>query len=453
MSARPATVALAPARRVAYAALRRVFEQGAYADRAFHGLAEDLPARDRALSMRLTFGAVQRRATLDHVMGELVARPIARLQPPVRAALRLGLYELLYLSGAPARAVVADAVELAKHAGVGPGGAGLVNAVLRRAAREGGALLAALGDESPQRAAVLHSVPLWLAEMWWAQLGPEVARAQLAAVNRPAESALRANALVIDTDELAQRLPVAAHRDPLLSEALVLEDAFDAHGSPLWHDGAFMPQSRAAMLPAHVLAPRPGEHVLDLCAAPGGKTTQLAALMEDRGEVVAVERHPGRARALVETARRMRAASVRVVVADATEPAPPASSADGAYDAVLVDPPCSGLGTLDARPDLRWRVDPTATAALAREQVAMLAAGAQALRPGGRLVYSTCTISAAENEFVISALLEHRSDFVVEDLGARWPAYRHPNDPHHLLTLPDRDATAGFFVAGLRRVR
>jgi len=244
-----------------------VFEDGAYADRALHGEAKRLDARDRALAMRLAYGAVQRRGTLDHLIEQLAERPAAALDPPLLAALRLGLYELLYLRGAPDYAVVADVVELAKaHARAGHG---LVNAVLRRAAREGpDALLAALADDTPQHAAVMHSHPEWIARLWWHALGAEQARALMAADNEPLEVALRANTLVTDAATLAGQLPVRTQPDPAIPEALVLDEPFDVHGSQLWQAGAFHAQSRAAMRVAHALAPRPGERVLDLCAAP-----------------------------------------------------------------------------------------------------------------------------------------------------------------------------------------
>ena len=207
-----------------------------------------------------------------------------------------------------------------------------------------------------------------------------------------------------------------------------------------------MPQSRAAMAVARVLAPRAGERVLDLCAAPGGKTTHLAALMEDRGEVVAVERHRGRAAALERTAQRMGTSCVTVRVADATEPQEP-----GAYDRVLVDPPCSDLGTLASRPDARWRKTPDQPERLARTQGAILRAGADALAPAGTLVYSTCTISPTENERVIAEFLADRPEFEADDLRRDAPVWQHPSVPSYLQTLPHRDGTEGFFIARLRR--
>jgi 16S rRNA (cytosine967-C5)-methyltransferase len=424
---------VSPARRCAYAVLVRVFEHGAYADEALRAQAQAqaLSGRERALAMRLAYGAIQRRATLDHVIGELAERDVGRIDPPLLNALRLGLYELLYLQGSPAYATVAQAVELAKLQA--RAGHGLVNAVLRRAAREGpAALLGALPEDTPERAALKHSHPAWVARLWWQTLGPEQARELMAADNEPAEVAVRANTLVADPDALAGRLPVASHRDPRLPEAIVLEEPFDLHASPLWVEGALSAQSRAAMLVSRALAPEAGERVLDLCAAPGGKTTHLAALMQGRGEVVAVERDRRRAGVLARTAERMHAGIVRVEVADAAQP-----RAEAPFDRVLVDPPCSGLGTLQARPDLRWRIQEDAIGTLARRQREILDAGASAVRPGGLLVYSTCTISPDENERVIAAFLESRPEFVPDGEAQQ--------------TLPHRDRTAGFFIARLRR--
>ncbi len=196
------------------------------------------------------------------------------------------------------------------------------------------------------------------------------------------------------------------------------------------------------------LDPKPGERVLDLCAAPGGKSTHLAALMGDEGEVLAVERNTARAAQLRDTARRLHARCVRVEVADATSPRP-----EGAvFDRVLVDPPCSGLGTLQSRADLRWRVTPKHVQEMADVQAAILAAGARALRPGGVLVYSTCTISPAENERQIERFLERSTHFALDDLTHEQQIHTHPRAPKLLLTMPHRDHTAGFFIARMRRM-
>jgi 16S rRNA (cytosine967-C5)-methyltransferase len=421
---------VAPARRCAYLVLRRVFEDGAYADRALHGEAKQLDPRDRALAMRLVYGTVQRKGTLDYLIEHLAERPPDRLDARLLAALRLGLYELLYLGGAPDHAVVADGVELAK--GGARGGHGLVNAVLRRGAREGPALLAQLSDETPEQAAIKHSHPEWIARLWWEELGASDARALMAYDNEPGEVALRANTLLTDAATLASELPVPTHADEGLPEALVLEASFDAHDSPAWRAGAFLAQSRAAMRVARALDPQPGERVLDLCAAPGGKSTHLAALMGGEGEVVAVERNARRAGMLTRTAQRLHVPNIRVAVADAADERP-----EGAvFDRVLVDPPCSGLGTLQARADLRWRVTEENVREMVPMQASILAAGAAAVRPGGVLVYSTCTISPTENELQIAAFLDAHPDFRRDDF---------------MMTLPHRDHTAGFFIARLHR--
>jgi 16S rRNA (cytosine967-C5)-methyltransferase len=436
MPASPTTRArgsVSPARTCALRVVRRVFEQGAYADRALASEATGLDPRDRALAMALSFGTVQRRATLDHIAAQLVKRPLGRLDAPVLAIVRLGLFELSYLGGAADYAVVNEMVELAKQQY--PHGAGLVNAVLRRGAREGPGMLERLDDDTAEAAAVLHSVPGWLASKWWEELGAEEARVLLRVVNEPAESALRVNTLVASAEDVRTALPVPSRpvgvRGVDLPEALVLDGRFDVQGSELWGAGAVQPQSRASMLVSRMLAPEPGQRVLDLCAAPGGKTTHLAALMGDLGEIVAIERHPGRAAALERTAARLGAASVRVEVGDAA-----AVRGDGPFHRVLVDPPCSGLGTLQSRPDLRWRARPEAIEELAALQARILAAGADALAPGGALVYSVCTISREEGEGVIERFLSKHADFGMDEV---------------LQLLPHRDRTDGFFIARLLR--
>jgi 16S rRNA (cytosine967-C5)-methyltransferase len=437
--------ALTPARRCAFAVVRRVFEQGAYADRALTAEAAQLERRERALAMQIAYGTIQRRATLDHVAQALVDRRLDRLQPGVLAALRIGLFQLLFLDGVADHAAVTQSVELAKESSRGAGG--LVNAVLRRATREGASLLAGLDDSTPAGAALLHSVPEWLAEMWWEELGPSSAVALLRRINEPAESALRVNTLATSVDELRAALAVPHHPAHALPEGVVLEAPFDVQSSPLWRDGLLMAQSRASMLVARIVDPKPGERVLDLCAAPGGKTTHLAALMENDGEILAAEHHPGRAEALERTAARMRAACVEVRVADAEDPV-----GEG-FDRVLVDPPCSGLGTLQSRPDLRWRASPDQIAELAELQSRILAAGAAATAPGGALVYSVCTISRREAWGVVERFLARDGGFTLEDLGSCYPDWRDPDHPEVLQLLPHRDLTDGFFIARLRGAR
>ena len=437
---------VSPARACAFTVLRRVFEQDAYTDRAFAAEARELDPRDRALAMAISYGAVQRRATLDHVAGRLLSRPLRGLDAPVIAVLRLGLIQILYLDGIADHAAVHESVELAKRSR--PAASGLVNAVLRRATTEGREILAGLHDRDPDAAALLHSVPVWLARRWWAELGADDARALLEAINRPPESAVRVNTLVAGVEEVARRLDVTVTAAPGIPEGLVLGGAFDAERSGAWSEGAIMPQSRGSMLVSRALAPAAGERLLDLCAAPGAKTTHLAALTEDDGEIVAVERHPGRADSLRRTCRRMRAGSVRVLTADAV------GYTDGRpFDRVLVDPPCSGLGTLQSRPDLRWRASAESIDELAGVQRRILATAANATRPGGTLVYSVCTISQEEGPRQVQRFLQEHPDFEARDLAAELSPWAAAGIGGALQLRPDRDRTDGFFIARLGRLR
>jgi 16S rRNA (cytosine967-C5)-methyltransferase len=442
-----------PARECALKVVRRVFEHGAYADRALHAEARELEPRERALAGALVYGTVQRRATLDAFAATLVNRSLNRLEAPVLAALRLGLFQILFLGGVADHAAVNETVALVKP--LSPGGAGLTNAVLRRATREGAAWLASLRDDTPADAAVAHSIPAWLAERWFDELGAESARALMAAVNRPAETALRVNPLVAQVQEVIAELPLGSRPAPGLPEALVLDGAFDAFGSPLWERGALMPQSRGSMLVARALAPPAGAALLDLCAAPGAKTTHLAALGARR--VIAVERNPRRAERLKETAARMRAAAVAVRELDAaivgSPVAPVGLGPEDRFDGVLVDPPCSGLGTLQSRPDIRWHAGPEQIEELAALQARILAAGARATRPGGALVYSVCTISKAEGERVVEDFLLAHRDFAPEPLGPRHPEFAAAAQGPYLQLRPDRDGTDGFFIARLLRAQ
>jgi 16S rRNA (cytosine967-C5)-methyltransferase len=431
---------VSPARACAYRVIRRVFEGGAYADRMLHAESRELDPRERSFAMALAYTAVQRRATLDHVIGQLAGRPLRQLEPAVLATLRLGLTQLLLLGGVAEHAAVDESVRLAKLDA--PRAAGLVNAVMRRATRDGAEILAALDDTTPERAALLRSVPVWIARLWFDELGAEQARALLVAVNQPPESALRVNTLVATVEDARARLPVAAAPAPGLPYGLVLDGPFDAHGSELWAEGAIMPQSRGSMTPAHVLDPQPGERVLDLCSAPGAKSTQLAALVGRDGAVVCVERNPRRADGLRRTLRRMHVDAATVSVGDAAERL---DATGQPFDRVLVDPPCSGLGTLQSRPDLRWRTSPERVIETAALQARILAAGAAAVRPGGTLVYSVCTISHAEGKEVAERFLAGDGDFVPDPFEGCDPG------TSHLQLLPHLVGTDGFFVARFRR--
>jgi 16S rRNA (cytosine967-C5)-methyltransferase len=398
---------VAPARKAAYEVLLRVAEEGAYADRALRTASEGLDDRDRALARQLAFGSVQRQRTLDHAIQTLGKRPVRKLDPPVLAALRLGTYQLGYLGGVPRYAAVNESVELVRRARL-ERAVPFTNAVLRRVSEGIAPLLAGL-PEGPLK----HSYPDWVWDVWRRDLGEEGAIALMRAQNEPPETVVRLVRGEIEGEPTD--IPGAWRVDRVDDQALA--------------EGRIWPQSRGSQLAGLCVGSQVGDRVLDLCAAPGGKATMLA------GDVVAVEVNEARARELEENVRTLGAANVRVVQADGLA-LPPALTD---FDRTLVDAPCSGLGVLAARPDLRWRSAP-----LPELQLGLLRAAAERTRAGGTIVYSVCTVNADEAEGVIDA-----SGLEIEPIEG-WAQFRHPSRPEFLQTLPHVHGTSGFFVARLR---
>jgi 16S rRNA (cytosine967-C5)-methyltransferase len=401
--------AVSPARRAAYEVLLRVFEQDAYADRAFRSAAEGLDERERAFAQRLAYGSVQRARTLDHAIDTLGRRPVRKLDPPVRASLRLGAYQLGYTDTA-SHAAVNESVELVRGARL-ERAVPFTNAVMRRLSDGVSQLLDSL-PEGPLR----ESYPDWIHEVFVRVLGEEGALALMQAMNEPLETVVRLVRGEPPADAEETDVP-DAYRVDRVDEALVA-------------DGRIWPQSRGSQLAGLCVDSQDGERVLDLCAAPGGKTGQL------RGDVTAVEIDPARARELRQNLAAMGRDDVDVVEADGTALPP---ELDG-FDHALVDAPCSGLGVLAQRPDLRWRANP-----LPELQLGLLRSAAERVRPGGSIVYSVCTINPDECEAIVDA-----SGLDVLPLGEDWPAFAHPSRPEFLFTLPHVHRTSGFFVARLR---
>lgn len=398
---------LQTARAAAYEVVLRVFEQDAYADRAFRSAAATLNPRDRAFAQRLAYGTVQRVRTLDHAIEQLGRRAVRKLDPPVRAALRLGAYQLAYADGVPAHAAVNESVELVRRAGLERAVA-FTNAVMRRLGEGIRPLIDAL-PEGPLK----HSYPDWVADVWIRDFGGDEALALMRVQNEAPETVVR----LVRGDPPGEPTDIpGAYRVDHLDELALAE-------------GRVWPQSRGSQLAGLIVGAREGDRTLDLCAAPGGKATQLA------GEVVAVEIHEGRARELEQNVRLLGAPNVTVVNADAR--ALPEELTG--FDRVLVDAPCSGLGVLAARPDLRWRARP-----LPDLQLELLRVAAERVRPGGTIVYAVCTMNADENEAVVDA-----SGLRVRALGEEWPSFAHPRRPEFLLTLPHLHRTSGFFIARL----
>jgi 16S rRNA (cytosine967-C5)-methyltransferase len=406
--------------------------------------------RDRALAGEIATGTLRWQGAIDHVIEAYAGRPIARLDREIVAILRISAFQLLHLDRVPASAVVDDAVQMAKRAGK-RSASGFVNALLRRISRERTRL--PLPTEPPiELLSTTLSHPRWLAARWLDRYGVDAATAWAEFDNGPAPLTLRANTMKASRDDLASALRAAGvDTEParFAPDGLVVTGA-NPLLTPLAHGGAFVVQDEASQLVGVYAEARPGERVLDACASPGGKTTQMAAAMGDRGVIVAADVRGRRVELLARTVGASGARSIRIVQADARQPPPFADT----FDLVLIDAPCSGLGTIRRDPDVRWRRREADLAPLAAAQRDMLERLAATVRPGGRLVYATCSSEPDENDAVVAAFLDAHPEFerVVPAPFERDPKLRALLDANGALhTLPFRDRLEAFYAVSLKR--
>lgn len=450
---------IAPARVAAYDVLRAVGSGRADLPGALARVRTTLAdERDRALAGEIATGTLRWQGAFDSIVSAFANRPASRLDPEVLDILRLTIFQLLHLDRIPASAAVNDAVQLARKAGK-TSASGLVNAVLRRVSRERRHLPLPPRPGNPgsdpvaARAylSIALSHPGWLIDRWAERHGFEAAEAWALFDNAPARLTLRANMLRTTREALADTL--ATHGVDTEATRFAPHGLAVRSGNPLLtpiaHDGLFLVQDEASQLVGVFAAPRPGERVLDACASPGGKTTQMAAQIGN-GTIVAADVRGRRVDLLVDTVRRTGAGGVRIVRADGRSGLPFQAS----FDAVLLDAPCSGLGTLRRDPDIRWRRTAADLPALADTQLAMLSQAAGVLRPGGRLIYSTCSSEPEENEGVVERFLEARPDFSLAPADAL-PELVRPfvGEAGHFQTLPFRDQLEAFFAAMLVKTK
>jgi 16S rRNA (cytosine967-C5)-methyltransferase len=440
--------AVSRARGAAFEVLRRVEEEGAFAAPLLAGLPDELSAEDRSLCYELTLGVLRRQLWLDRALEHFAGRKSEKLDAPVRRALRLGLYQLRFLTRVPARAAVNESVNLVHAARLRSAGT-FVNAVLRRAAREPEYDPASEIEDPLEKISVETSHPAWLVARWVEAFGREEAEGFARANNASAPAAFRVNTLNTNSDALIEELRDAGLQ---LAPSRVAPGAWRVEGGAgagallrrLASEGKVYLQDEASQLVAHVLGASAGERVLDACAAPGSKTTHAAALAGDDALIVAGDLYEHRLRTVAETCARLGVRSVRVVALDAERALP---FADGAFDRVLVDAPCTGTGTLRHNPEIRWRLALENIRELSEVQSRILQEAARVVRPGGRLVYSTCSVEREENEEVIDKFLNTHAEF------SRLTAT--PAPPEILLpsgaarTWPQKDDVDGFFVAAL----
>jgi 16S rRNA (cytosine967-C5)-methyltransferase len=391
-----------------------------------------LSPRDRAFVTDLVYGTVRFQRRLDDLLAPHGRRPIRRLDPPVRAALRIGAHQLVH--GVPAHAAVSATVDAAPSRA-----RGYVNAVLRA--------LSTSGPPWPEPAseAVALSYPDWIVVRLGADLGEGDARDALAASNEPGAVSLRPNPLRTTPTELldeVQRGAAQASPGRLVLDALTVRGAGDLSVLPAVTEGRATPQDQASQAVVRYLGPVSGDRVLDVAAAPGGKTTGAAELVAPGGPVVALDVDAGRLRLVRQSADRLRLTNVALVRGDSRK-LPVASAV---FDRVLVDAPCSGLGALRRRPDLRWQLDPEAIESLAELQELLVLEAARAVRPGGQLVYSVCTMTRRETIDVAERVIERLPGFEPVAPPERWRSWGRGG-----LVLPQDHGTDGMFVLGLQR--
>jgi 16S rRNA (cytosine967-C5)-methyltransferase len=420
---------IAPARRAAMDALVHIDEGARDLGEAVARVRQPLgDERDRALLLEIVAGTLRMQRAIDYQLASRVKRPLDRLDAAVLRVLRLSAFQLIYLSRLPASAIINDAVELTRRAGK-TSAAGLVNAVLRALSKDREQLT------WPDDIAIVHSHPRWLVDRWIARYGEPATRDWLLFNNRPPALCLAVNRTLTTREALADELATAGVTTEPTSHAAHGLHVRSGHplGLPAFSGGRFIVQDEASQLIAELVQAQPGQRVLDLCASPGGKTVTLSAATRAPGSIVACDVRPHRVRLLSRTLARCRITNATVVQIPEHGPLP---FRDAAFDVVLIDAPCSGLGTVRRDPDIRWRRTPEDLPRFAAAQRMLLSRAAMLVRPGGQLTYSTCSSEPEENREVVEGFLDERPDYTLERTHE---------------TLPFRDGLEAFYGANLRR--
>ena len=434
------------AREAALRALVACEQQGAWSDGFLKKILRTagLDSRDAALTTRLCFGVLQNRLLLDHYLGKLSTVKLEKMEPAIRNALRLGAYQVLFLDRVPDHAAVSEAVDLARKGSKNPRSAGLVNGVLRSLVRQKDSL------EPPEDPAVRYSHPRWLADLFTRRLGREEAAALMAADNGEPPTCAQVNTTKSTVEAVADSLRaegVEVTPHPWLPNCLLLSHTGSLEELTAFREGLFYIQDAAAKLAVLAADPREGMDVLDACAAPGGKSFAAAIAMEGRGKVVSCDIHPHKMDLIRAGAKRLGLDCITAQVLDGKECKE--EYLDG-FDLVLADVPCSGLGIIRKKPDIRYK-DPKPLEGLPRVQKAILDNVCRYVRPGGVLLYATCTLLERENEDVVRAFLDKHKDFTLEHFQV--PGDFEGAREGMVTCWPHRHGTDGFFFAKLRRMR
>jgi 16S rRNA (cytosine967-C5)-methyltransferase len=443
-------------RQLASEILFKVESQKAYADilldRALR--TSGLNERDRALLTELTYGTLRWRGKIDARLCQQLSRPLRDTDGFVRNLLRVTIYQLLFLDKIPDYAAVNEAVELAKCQRGGSKTGGFVNGVLRNLLRRGqDSAVTNEHDNSIAALAVEYSHPEWLVSRWIEEYGQREACALMLANNQRAPLVLRVNRRQCAREELLGQLLTqgfTAATTPWSPDGIMLESGGAVENLPGFADGLFQVQGESSQLLVYLLAPSPGERILDACAAPGGKTTHIAEVMNGTGELISLDNSPRGIERIRENIARLRLTSIQAVRADATNQLAGALSAP--YDRILVDAPCSGLGTLRSHPEIKWQRRESDIQRLSELQMQILENVASYLKPGGILVYSTCTLTREENDSFVENFLARHKQFELADAAGYLPnTAKHMVRDRYFQALPQRDNTDGFFAARMRK--
>lgn len=448
------------ARLVALDILVKVEETGAYSNLQLNRSLQqqELSRQDAALVTELVYGTISRKLTLDYWLSQLVAKGLAKLQPWVHQLLRLSLYQIIWLDRIPAHAAVNEAVNIAKKKGH-QGIAGMVNGVLRNVLRGQNELLIErieLSDEA-ETLSVRYSFPRWLVERWLNEYGSEKTEQLLAASNTAPHSSIRVNTMKTSVDaviELLQAEGISASPSPLAAAGVIVDKAGHLAAHAGFAAGKWSMQDESSMLVAEVLQPQPGMNILDACAAPGGKSMHIGELMKGKGRLLSNDLHEHKRKLIAEQAQRLGLSHIETTSGDAIELA--RTLAPGSFDAVLLDAPCSGFGVIRRKPEIKWTKSSEDVTAIAELQGKLLEAMSGLVKPGGVLLYSTCTIAREENEQQIASFLAKHPEYT---LDRNWPPavlsrlkqlnIIDEQFDGQLQLLPDDNKSDGFYIARL----
>lgn len=432
--------------------LIEVEREQSYAQLSLKKALVDLEMRDKALATEIFYGTIKYQIQIDYWLNQYSKTPIRKMKPLIRNLLRMSVYQMLHLDKIPVSAVINEAVKITKKRKF-QGLSGFVNGLLRTIDREREKLAYPSEKDSLSEAlSIQYAIPEWMIKMWLKQYSRDIVEQIASALNQRAEVCGRVNDLKGSKAELLEILEkegVHVERGHLLEEAFYLKKVDNLQNLPSFKLGAWTVQDESAMLVAHVVAPKAGEYVLDMCSAPGGKSMHMAAKMENRGEIIACDIHPHKLELIEKNAKRLGISIIKPTLQDGMVLN---ENWIGKFDKVLLDAPCSGLGIMKRKPDIRLHKTKDDLKEIVEIQKALFKNAVQYLKPNGKLVYSTCTISYEENEQMIKeAVSEYGLE--LENIVDTIPKLIQSSvkEQGMIQILPNMAGTDGFFIASLKR--